>query len=249
MLDDLEKAISAERKRSSNAHDDDEIMRQLQRAGRDLISRQAIHFDDRLFQTSYRLLRDHQAYFNLLFEALGYEFVIAHDRGYARLGPGDVGTGQRRGTFRKDETMILFALRVLWEEGVRSGDADDYERVETDTESLVGRYTALGGGPLPSKARIMDTLRDWNRRGMLRLGDEDRDEENAPLMITAVIADLVTEDMAKGVLEYIAQSQEGTIAATDAIEHLQNRREAPLEPEADPADTNEQPLKEAILDV
>lgn len=240
MLSSLQSAIRAERQLNASAPDDDEIQVQMQRAGRDLIARQVLHYDDTHFQTSFRLLRDHKSYFKDLFEALGYEFAVVIDRGYIRLGPGDAGTGARRGKrVNKDETLLLFTLRTLWEESVRSGDAEDYERVETSTSTMADRFTTLGGGPgIPPRTRAM--LREWAGYGIIRLGVEDKDEESATLIITPVIADIVTEDMAQAVLEFIATS--GASGSDDAFDFLQKRHAdtpAPIDPDGDSDETTE----------
>lgn len=230
MLSILQSAVRAEMQNTPGAADADEIAAQFQRAGRDLIQKQAIHFDDRQLQTSYRLLCTHNAYFSDLLGALGYEFSVAASRGYVRLGPGDAGTGSRRGRIKKDETLVLFAMRIIWEEGVRSGESDEYERIEASTAILADRFTTLGGGPLPSKARMMDMLRDWAAHGIIRLGDEDKEAENTPITITSVIADIVTESMALLVLEFVAGGGAGNDGMEDALEYLQahqDKNEAP----------------------
>ena len=250
MLSSLQTAIRTEINTTSATTDSDEIMLQFQRAGRDLITRQAIHHDDRYYQTSYRLLNDHHSHFADLFGALGYEFSISRDRGYVRLGPGEAGNGARRGRIKKEETLMLLTLRIAWEEGVRSGDADDYERVETSTAMLADRYTTLGGGALPSKSKVIEMLRDWAGRGLLRLGEEDKEAESAPVVITSVIADIVTEDMSKGVLEFISEIGVQSSDADDAFEYLQSRESqnaATSSTSSDEVDDST-PLTESLFD-
>lgn len=246
LLEDLEAAAAREHRLNPDGPEEDEVIVLLQKAGRDLLSRQVLHGDDHR-RTSYRLLRDHRLYFERLFGALGFELKIDASYQYILLLPGEIATGARRGRLRKDETLVLFALRVIWEEGSRDGSMDDLGRIEADTELLYDRYVALGGNEFPPKTRLKEMLGDWSGRGLVRLGDEDREEEVTPITIMPVICDLVTEGIAREVLTYLEQ---GGAEGSDVLEHIEAARVAAEAPAAGGEDGGrDNGRQEDLLDV
>lgn len=223
-LEEFEATIADERRRDPGGPEAEEIALQLQRAARELLNRQAIHSDDRQLRTSYKLLNRQSYYFESLFDALGYRMRYDATYAYILLLPGEIDTGSRRGRVSKEETMLLFALRVIWEELSRDGEMDDFGRVETDTEVLYDRYKAMTTAELPARTRLKEYLATWKARGLLRLGEEDREEEILTFTITPVIRDLVTEELAEEVMTFL--SRPDATAGGDVLEHLRDAEEA-----------------------
>ena len=221
LLQELEDAIEAERKTHPDGPEEDEVMAALQKAGRDLLVRQVLHADDH-HKASYGWITRHARYFEKLFGALGFDLSIDRLYGYVHLRPGEIATGMRRGRIRKDETVVLFALRTLWEEGSRGGEMDDYGRIEIDTDAVLDRYVTMGGGEIPTKTRLKQILEGLADRGFLRLGEEDPVEEIHPVSVMPVIRELVTPELAAEVERYLA----GSSGEGDVLEHLSAAREA-----------------------
>jgi hypothetical protein len=222
-LQDFDEAIEQELRRNPDGPESDEIAELLQKSARELLSRQAIHADDHQLKTSYKLLRRHSFYFERLFEALGYQLTFDTSYSYCLLLPGSISTGVRRGRVPKDETVLLFALRVIWEEMSRNGDMDDLGRIEADTEILYDRYTAMSATEFPGKSKLRDYLNSWKARGILRVGEEDREEDILNFTIMPVIRDIVPARLAQEVEIYLANTPDDM----DVLEYIETTRSDP----------------------
>ena len=184
--------------------DADEVARLLQKTARNLLARQVIHSDDNHLKSSYRLLRRHSTYYERLFDELGYKIVFDSDYSYILLLPGEIDSGSRRGRVSKEETLLLFALRVLWEEGVREGEMDDFGRIETDTEILYDRFTAMSGAEFPTPAKLNELFASLRSRGVLHVQKKNKEEAITLFVIMPVIGEIVTTDLAHEVETFLS---------------------------------------------
>lgn len=228
-LREFKDAIERQMEAAGERRSEEEVVQALARASRDLLSRQTIHGDDRILSASYRLLWDHRRYFEPLFASMGFEIHYRQDYGYVLLQPGEIAVESRRGRIRKDETLVLFALRLIWEETSRDGDMDAMGRVETDSGALMDRYRILAQTVFPSLPRLREMMKDFKARGLVTLGEEDREEEVLPITVMPVIREIVTAQLAQEVMAYTADFVEG---GQDVLEHLEEVRARPLAPEA-----------------
>lgn len=219
MLIELQNAVE-KAKRDGDRRDDDVIRAAFQRASRDLIARQTIHHDDTGGGAStYKLIKDHRRYFeSILCDGMGFELTISEKFGYVSLSPGAIGTGTRRGRLRKDETIALFVLRLLWDEGMRGGNMDDYGRTETDSDELIDRFRLLARTDPPGKGDLWAMLRSFQNRGMVRLGEEDAEEKVVPIKIMPTIQDIVTTDLAEAVQNFAANPPSNSDTILEQIE-------------------------------
>jgi hypothetical protein len=229
-LAEFEDAIESERRKNPEGPEADEVMALLQKAAREILTKQVLHSDAH-HKTPYTLLWRHRTYFERLFSALGYELRYDSAFEYVLLLPGEIGTGSRRGNINKEETLLLFALRVIWEEGSREGDMDDFGRIEIDSQMLADRYTALAATEAPKKAQVKRLLEGWRTRGLVRMGEEDREEEVFPIVIMPVIREIVTEQVAREVEDFLASP-----GAKDVFEHIEELRAAPAADETEQAE-------------
>ena len=203
-LDDFTDVIDKECRGRRKKLDADEVALLLQKAARDLLVRQVIHSDDNYLKSSYRLLSRHSACYERLFDGLGYQIVFDSVYSYILLLPGENDSGSRRGRVSKEETLLLFALRVLWEEGVREGEMDDFGRIETDTEILYDRYTAMSDAEFPTPARFNEHFTRLKSRGILRVKEKNKEEEFILFVIMPVIREIVTTDLAREVETFLS---------------------------------------------
>lgn len=142
---------------------------------------------------------------------------------YILVMPGDMEGTTRRGKLRKDESLLLLTLRIMWEEGSRDGEMDGHGRILIDTDSLLDRLTTLGGGEAPANSRLREMLALWKSKGFVRVGEEDREEEIIPVTITPAIQHLVTPDLVKEIEDFLDRHEpEGDVFSS--IE--ENRRRA-----------------------
>ena len=198
-LDDFNDVIDKECKDGSKKLDADEVALLLQKAARDLLTRQVIHSDDIYYKSSYRLLSRHSTYYECLFDGLGYQIVFNSGYSYILLLPGENDNGSRRGRVSKEETLFLFVLRVLWEDGMRESEMDEFGRVETDTEILYDRFTTMSDADFPTSAKLKEHFTSLKSRGILRVKDKNKEEEFILFVIMPVISEIVTTDLARDI--------------------------------------------------
>ncbi|MBE7186581.1 MAG: DUF4194 domain-containing protein [Methylobacterium mesophilicum] len=117
------------------------------------------------------------------------------------------GVNQMR--LKKDETVVLLASRLLYAEGL--SQIDDRARVEVTTDDIHDRLRACGEEP-PPLPRLIDILKAFQRKGLVRVGDKDAVEQLAVVTIMPGIAVLVPESYVEAVrlwLERRAGNPEG----------------------------------------
>jgi hypothetical protein len=248
LLRELNDEIRRHLDREGEDRDEEALLRDFRRAARELLARQTVHVDDRAVSgAAYRTLWSGRRYFEALFDSLGYQLRYVSDYGYVLLLPGEIATGSRRGRIRKDETLVLLALRVIWDELSRVGEMDDYGRVDTETDALLARYRLLGRAEQPKLTRLREMLADFAGRGIVRLGEEDRDELVIPLTVMPVIRELVTAQMAAEVTAYAEAEAAGVETGGDVLDFMEAaRRAAPASREAQ-ADPEEPPAMDDLL--
>ncbi len=232
LLEELEARVEKEKKDNPQAGEEDEIVVRFQKAARELLLRQVLHADDSQ-KTHYQIIARHRSYFKALMASFGYELTYDSTYQYFHLKPGQMDVESNRGKFRKDETILLFALRIMWEEGSRDGEMDEFGRIVIDTNLLLDRYMTLGGGEIPATGRVKDILNRLADRRFIRFGDEDKEEEIMEVIIMPVITELVSPDLARQVMEYAADPITGNPEGETVIENLEAQRVAAEEAAAE----------------
>ena len=94
---------------------------------------------------------------------------------------------------RKDETLVLLALRLLYEEGLRDHRVGTDGIVECTTDEVVEKIRAVARNDPPEEGRLADILRLYARRGGLRLGERDKVERVTPLALLPGLAVLASD--------------------------------------------------------
>jgi hypothetical protein len=84
---------------------------------------------------------------------------------------------------RKDETLVLLALRLAYEEGLRDHRVSTDGTVECTTDDIADAIRSAARSEPPDEARLIEILRLFARKGALRLGERDRAERVTPLMV------------------------------------------------------------------
>ena len=171
-----------------------------------LITRQCIYAHTPGLGRTYDLVRAYPTFYERYFGALGYRLEIsARDQMVALVVPGD--EARYDGMFerlRKDETIVLLALRLLWEEAMRAHEIGDAGVVETTTDALVDRIESATQGSPPDEVRLLEILRRFQRNGAVRLGERDRVGRVSPLTILPGIAILVPDSYVEDLLAWVA---------------------------------------------
>lgn len=177
---------------------------ELTRSLQVLITRQCVYSHTPGIGRTYDLVRAYPTFYERYFGALGYRLEIApRDQMVALTVPGD--EPRYDGVFerlRKDETIVLLALRLLWEEAIRAHEMGDAGMVDTTTDALVDRIEGATQSPPPDEARLLDILRRFQRHGAARLGERDRVGRVSPLTILPGIAVLVPDSYVEDLMAW-----------------------------------------------
>ncbi|RYG85860.1 DUF4194 domain-containing protein [bacterium] len=171
-----------------------------------LLTRQCIYSHTPGLGRTYDLVRAYPTFYERYFGTLGYRLeVSARDQMVALVVPGD--EARYDGMFerlRKDETIVLLALRLLWEEAMRAHEIGDGGVVEKTTDTLVDRIESATQAAPPDEMRLLDILRRFQRNGAVRLGERDRVGRVSPLSILPGIAVLVPDSYVEDLMAWVA---------------------------------------------
>ena len=103
----------------------------------------------------------------------------------------------------KDETLVLLALRVTYDEGLRAGLMDEVGRVETNTDEIFDRIRTLGKAEPPAESRLEEILKSLRRRGAVLLHDTDRAERLTPITVLPGICILVDDTFTASIVKWV----------------------------------------------
>ena len=161
----------------------------LQAALQTLLFHQCL-YEDWPNAQAYRIIARHLAQVQPILGAFGYQVVhhpVAH---MLVLRLSGVVYDARMTRLKKDETVVLLVLRLLYAEGL--GSLDDHGRVEITTDDVHDRLRAAGDEP-PIMARLIEILKLFQRKGLVRLGEREPEEQLWVLSILPGVAVLVPE--------------------------------------------------------
>lgn len=170
----------------ARAPDETELTRALQV----LLKTQVIYSNTPGVGRSYELARHYAPFFQAYFACLGYAFEISHrdQMVFLRLPPDGVRHDMVAERLRKDETLVLLALRLAYEEGLRDHRVTTDGVVECTTDDIADSLRSAARTEPPDEARLIEILRLFSRRGAVRMGERDRTERITPLAVMPGIA-------------------------------------------------------------
>lgn len=169
-----------------------------------LLFHQVIYEDlDRIGHRAYDALKAHRGFFERYFAAMGYRFVhSAREQMFALVADGPQ-YGSAKARLKKDETLIMLALRLLLENGMRAGTMDGLGRVPATTDDLHDSLRMIASSEAPSEGRLDEILKDLQRHGGVSLGEKDTAEKNRPLTVLPGIAVLVSDSFVEKVITWL----------------------------------------------
>lgn len=160
-----------------------------------LLTRQCIYSSTPGLRRTYELVRQYEPFFAKFFGTIGYALVVsARDQMVALQVP--LGESRYDAVYerlRKDETIVLLALRLMWGEAISNQDIGDGGVFESTTAELIERIKTITQQNPPTEARLDEIMRLFVRHGALRTGGKDRFERVSPITILPGIALLVPD--------------------------------------------------------
>ncbi|TXN60328.1 DUF4194 domain-containing protein [Methylobacterium sp. WL6] len=168
---------------------------ELTRALAVLLKGQVIYANTPGIGRSYELARHYAPFFTDYFACLGYALTVSHRDQMVSLtlaqdGPRHDIVAER---LRKDETLVLLALRLIYEEGLRDHRVSTDGLVECTTDDVTERIRTAARSDPPEETRLIEILRLIARRGGLRLGERDRAERVTPVSVLPGILVLASD--------------------------------------------------------
>ncbi|WP_206245213.1 DUF4194 domain-containing protein [Novosphingobium terrae] len=177
----------------------------LQSALQALLFHQCLYEDWPHIQ-AYRILSRHLAHVQPIMGAFGYKVRHHPVSGMLVLEPAGAVYGTQMARLKKDETIVLLVLRLLYAEGVSS--LDENGRVEITTDDVHDRLRAAGDEP-PTMIRLMEILKVFQRKGLVRIGERDPSEQLVVLSIMPGITVLVPDVYVEALVQWLESRPDG----------------------------------------
>lgn len=156
-------------------------------------------------------IKDHRSFFEKYFAVAGYDLELDARTQMIALKPKELEKppyAWRLIRLKKDETLIRIVLRYIFEQGFVDGKMDGTGRVETDTVEIAEVYQRIAQASPPGENHLVDTLlRDLNRKGIVRIGDKDRDTRVTRMTILPGIRVLVSDTYVERLRDWLESDQ------------------------------------------
>ncbi|ANT62917.1 hypothetical protein AYJ57_20775 (plasmid) [Salipiger sp. CCB-MM3] len=180
------------------ADDPDVLSDAIRIAIQALMFHQVIYDDTHSVPSSaVQAIKDHRTFFERYFAVAGYDLEMDARTQMIALKPLELEKppyAWRLMRLKKDETLIRIALRYIFENGFTEGKMDGTGRVETDTVEIAEVYQRIAQATPPGENHLVDNLlRELNRKGIVRVGDKDRETRVTRLTILPGIRVLVSD--------------------------------------------------------
>jgi hypothetical protein len=176
---------------------------ELRQAAQTLWRAQFLYRSDFGSKTSFDLILEHRAYFENLFEALGYR-IVGGRMNDAYLGLLAVDLPPRQ-TMKLDESLLLLVLRLYYEEAFKKFEMNDAGEIEVEGETICSIYEERAHRSRPTLARLHEILTSFKQRGLLTIAERE-DRKNFTLFLRPALPIVVAEDTLASLEEYVARS-------------------------------------------
>ncbi|GJD93942.1 DUF4194 domain-containing protein [Methylobacterium iners] len=175
----------------AKAPDEGELVRALQV----LLKAQCVYSDTPGIGRSYELATHYAPFFQSYFACIGYDFAVSHrdQMAFLKVPAEAIRHDVQAERLRKDETLVLLALRLTYEEGLRDHRVTTDGVVECTTDDVAEAIRTAARNDPPEESRLIEILRFLARKGAVRLGERDRTERITLLMILPGIAVLASD--------------------------------------------------------
>lgn len=191
----------------ARAPGEEELIRALQV----LIKVQVVYADTPGIGRSYEIARHYAPFFRDYFACLGYSFEVSHrdQMVFLRVPAEGARHDAPAERLRKDETLVLLALRLAYEEGLRDHRVTTDGVVECTTDDIAESIRSAARSDPPEETRLVEILRLFARKGAVRLGERDRTERVTPLLVLPGIAVLSPDAWMDQVQAWAASAADG----------------------------------------
>jgi hypothetical protein len=206
--------------------DENEVARCIQT----MLARQCIYPAQPAFTRLHKIMAcpDYQGFFQRYFAAMGLE--LHHDTKSGMLALKVPSADKRRfdwqhARLKKDETLVLFVLKLSYEEGFQARTMNAEGGVEITTDDLVDKLDAVAKTRI-EETRLMAILDMLKRKGMVAVGEFDPVERIRLLTVLPGIEIACPEHYVQLIAEWATQQDEAepeeaeAVAAYEEIENV-----------------------------
>jgi hypothetical protein len=160
-----------------------------------MITRQIIYSHTKGLGGAYEVVVTYGSFFARYFKAMGLRLIVSpRDQMVALAVPqGESRYDSVYERLTKEETLVLLALRLVWEEAVANQDIAEAGICETTTGDVIDRYKSATQLDPPNEGRLMDIMRLFQRRGAVRVGNRDSIEKVTPMSILPGVVVLASD--------------------------------------------------------
>lgn len=201
----------------------------LQTALQALLLHQCL-YEDWPYAPAYRIIVRHLSQVQPIMAAFGYTLThhpVAH---MLTLQVTGAVYGTLLSRLRKDETIVLLVLRLLYAEGVSS--LDENGRVEITTDDVHDRLRATGDEP-PAMVRLHEILKAFQRKGLVRIGEKDPLDQLIVLQIMPGITMLVPDVYVERVIQRL-ETLDPDLGPPEGILSLRGPQDETQPPQSEP---------------
>ncbi|MBK1698295.1 DUF4194 domain-containing protein [Rhodovibrio salinarum] len=200
-LTELRNLLDDPKNRGRHATGEDDIRQALQA----LMMHQVVYRDWPLSGGPFNTVHRHRSFFDRYVSAMGAELVFEHRLGMIAMRPATTQYGWKQTRLKKDETLVLLALRYLYDEGMANSQMTEDGRIETTTDHVHDLISTGVGETPPDESRLMEILHGFHRKGLVRLGKRDSVERLTPLTVLPGVRVIVSDVYVQAVADWIDQ--------------------------------------------
>jgi len=204
MLRDLEKIID---EADASGSDGEALERDLRAAAQLLWRSQFLYESDWGAKASYELIRRHTAYFENLFDALGYRIAGRPADRFIGLLALELPPRQ---SMRMDESLLLLVMRLYYEEALKRFEVNEAGEVEVESEALLEIYEERTRRERPLIGRVREILGAFKQRGLVRI-EEHEDRRSFTLFLRPALPMVVAEDTLASLESFVANKREAAL--------------------------------------
>ena len=144
----------------------------LKKAAATLLNRQFLFSDSQRDRKRFQLLINNRDYFDSLFDAIDHHFIYDQEYGMVGVVPRSREASE---SLKKDETIVLLILRLLFEEAIESFSVRN-GCVKASSSDLLAKFEiAMGPNNRPGLSELRNMLNRFKRSGLIDdIHDDDR---------------------------------------------------------------------------